>query len=63
MSIVSVIGVRAAVIVEHHGGLSVHRGVDLDAAWEHGIAALRPDTTTRKRGKKPRPGQAGATAG
>ena len=25
---------------------------DLDAAWEHGIAAFRPDTTTQKRGRK-----------
>jgi len=27
---------------------------DLDAAWEHGIAAFRPDTTTKKRRKHPR---------
>jgi AcrR family transcriptional regulator len=26
---------------------------DLDAAWEHGIAAFRSDTTTRKCGTKP----------
>jgi hypothetical protein len=26
---------------------------DLDAAWEHGISAFRPETTTNKRARKP----------
>ena len=29
-------------------------GADLDAAWEHGIAAFRPETTKTKPGEQPR---------